>query len=107
MMVAGVLCFLVAIFGSMTGGMSSRYHDYQSALLTAYGAVLTCYVPAFIIMVIWLRIGIVVLWCLIAAGGVLFCVSGFKSGAMLVSGYSIVIPLIGKYVLGLREERSK
>lgn len=87
--------------------MSIRYLDYQSTLLTIYGVVLACYVPAFILMMISLRIGIIVLWCLIAAGGVLFCASGFKDGVTIVSGYSIVIPLMGKYVLGLRAERSQ
>jgi hypothetical protein len=107
MMVAGILCLCVAVFGSMTGGMSSRYLGYQSTLLTVYGIVLTCYVPAFVLMMTSLRIGIIVLWCLIASGGILFCASGFKDGAMVVSGFSIVIPLIGKYVLGIRAERSQ
>lgn len=94
MIAAGILCLCVAVFGSMSGGMSSRHLDYQSTLLTIYGVVLTCYVPAFILMMISLRIGIIILWCLIAAGGTLFCASGFKDGAMMVSGFSIVIPLI-------------
>jgi len=86
----------------MTGGWSSRNTDYQSVLLTIYGYVLAGYVPAFIIMLFAVRIGIIVFWCLIAAGAVLFIMSGFKDGAMVVSGYSIVIPLLGKYVLNLR-----
>jgi hypothetical protein len=106
MVLAGILCLCFSAWGSMTGGWSARYPDYQSTLLTIYGYVLVCYIPAFLLMLIKLRAGVIVFWCLIAVGGVLFCASGFKDGAMMVSGYSIVIPLLGRYVQGLRARRS-
>jgi hypothetical protein len=102
MVLAGILCLCFAGWGAMTGGWSARYPDYQSILLTIYGYVLLCYIPAFVLMIIRLRAGIIAFWCLIAAGGVLFCASGFKAGAIMVSVYSIVVPLLGKYVQGLR-----
>ena len=104
---AGILCLFFAGWGSMTGGWPSRYPDYQSILLTVYGYVLVCYIPAYVLMLVGLRIGIIVLWCLVLAGGVLFIASGFKDGAMMMSGYSIVIPLLGKYVLSLRTNSSR
>jgi hypothetical protein len=91
----------------MTASMSSRYHDYQSHVLTIYGVVLACYVPAFLVMLLWLRAGIRTLWCLVAAGMILFFASGMKSGLVLVTGLSVCIPLIGKVVSGLRSEHSE
>lgn len=107
MALAGILCLFFAGWGSMAGGWSSRYPGYQSILLTVYGYVLLCYVPAFVLMLVRLRIGIIVLWCLVVAGGVLFIASGLKDGAMIMSGYSVVIPLLGQYVLGLRPKSSQ
>ena len=103
---AGVLCVSFAAWGSMTGGWSVRSSDYQSLLLTIYAYVLLAYIPAYLLMLIRPRVGVIALWCLIGAGGILFCASGFKDGAMMMSAYSVVVPLLGRYVLDL-QTRSK
>jgi hypothetical protein len=103
MILTGILVLCFSAWGAMTGGWSSRSPDYQSVLLTIYGYILQGYIPAFILMLIRLRAGIIAFWCLIALGGILFCASGFKDGAMIVSLYSIVIPLLGRYVQRLNE----
>lgn len=104
MALAGLLTLVFAVWGSMAGGWSSRDGDYQSNVLTIYGLVLECYIPAFIVMLINARIGVIAFWSLIAIGGALFCASGFHDGAMVMSAFSIVIPLLGQYVVGLKAE---
>jgi hypothetical protein len=104
MILAGLLSLLAGVYGAMTSSFAARDSGYLATLITIHAMALASYIPAFIVSIFWLPLGIRIQWFLVCVGILFFFLSAFHDGLVGVGLFSVMIPAIGGWVLEQREE---
>lgn len=92
------------LFAGMMGGFGEIGHGYLPTVFLIHEFSIVCFELSVVLMVVSLRWGIRVQWCLIAAGGVLWLASGAQDPLILPTVLLILVPVLGKRLVGLKSE---
>ena len=90
------------LFAGMTGGFGDIGHGYLPTLFLIHGFCIECFELSVLLMLVSLRWGIRVQWCLTIAGGVLWLASGAQDPLIVFTVILILVPVLGNWLLGLK-----